>query len=71
MISRILLTIGMPASSDMVGGMVARIHKLPSSSVGRNSEPRRDPTNPDTTRKISPIATVNFRWASDQRSTGV
>ena len=41
---RILLTIGMPASSDMVGGIVARIQRLPSSSAGRKfrAEPRRD-----------------------------
>ena len=38
---RIWSTIGMPASSDIVGGIVARIHRLPSSSAGRNSVPSR------------------------------
>ena len=53
-ISRILLTIGMPASSDMVGGIEARIHRLPSSSVGRNSLPSRDPRKPDDDEKDQP-----------------
>ena len=60
-ISRILLTNGMPASSDMVGGMVARIHRLPSSSVGRNSLPSREPTKTLTRRKTPPIAIVILR----------
>ena len=70
-ISRIRLTIGMPASSEMVGGIDARIHRLPSSSVGRNSLPSREPRKPLTPRKTSPIAIVIGLLSSDQRSTGV
>ena len=50
-ISRILLTSGMPASSDMVGGIAARIQRLPSSSAGRNSLPSREPSKPLTSEK--------------------
>ena len=41
-ISRILPVASVPASSDIVGGIAARIQKLPSSSAGRNSLPSRD-----------------------------
>ena len=39
------------ASSDMVGGMVPRIQRLPSSSAGRNSVPSRGIKNPTRARK--------------------
>jgi hypothetical protein len=44
----------------MVGGMVARIHRFPSSSVGRNSLPSREPRKKLNARKTSPIAIVVF-----------
>ena len=37
---------GSPASSPMVGGIEARIHKLPSSSAGKNSLPSHSVSNP-------------------------
>src|SRR5262245_41537857 len=40
-ISRSLFVTGMPASSDIVGGIVTRIQRLPSSRCGRNSVPSR------------------------------
>src|SRR5215468_6199146 len=63
--------IGMPASSDMVGGMDALIHRFPSSSVGKNSLPNLDPTTALAARKIIPAAIVILRLLSDQRSAGV
>ena len=44
---------GMPASSEMVGGMEARIHRLPSSSAGRNSVPSRVARSPLSARKTT------------------
>ncbi len=41
--ARIAATVSMPASRVMVGGITARIHMLPSSSLGRNSVPSRTP----------------------------
>ena len=61
----------MPASSDMVGGIVARIHRLPSSSVGKNSLPSRDPRKRLKAKKTTPIAIVIPVFRKDQRSTGV
>ena len=52
-ILRMRATVSMPASSAMVGGMVARIHMLPSSSFGRNSVPSRMPRIPQTIRKAA------------------
>ena len=46
-ISRILVTDGIAASSEMVGGIEARIHRLPSSSAGRNSVPSRGASSAD------------------------
>ena len=43
----------MPASSVMVGGITARIQRLPSSSFGRNSVPSRAPSRPQTSRKAA------------------
>ena len=63
--------IGSPARSDMVGGMVARIHRLPSSSDGRNSLPSLEPRNRLSTRKASPITIVMALFCNDQRRTGV
>ena len=40
---RMRATVSMPASRVMVGGITARIHMLPSSSLGRNSVPSRAP----------------------------
>ena len=42
-----------PASSPMVGGIDARIHRLPSSSAGRNSLPSRVTRNADGDQKNS------------------
>jgi hypothetical protein len=55
--------IGIPALSDIVGGMDARIQRLPSSSVGKNSLPSRDPMTPLPTRKSAPSAMVIVRFA--------
>ena len=69
MMSRICATVSMPASRLMVGGITARIHILPSSSLGRNSVPRRAPSTPHTTRNAAPIAAdhagVPHRQAED------
>ena len=60
----------MPASSDMVMGIEARIQKLPSSSAGRNSDPRKLIRTPINTRKPQPNATTSLRRDSAQLSTG-
>src|SRR6516225_9549158 len=60
----------MPASSVIVGGNEARIQRLPSSRVGRNSPPSSEPTNPQATRNITPSTTVILRLFRDQWSTG-
>ncbi len=51
--------LGSPASSDIVGGMEARIQRLPSSSAGRNSLPRREQQARSATRKPTPTATMS------------
>ena len=48
MMSRMRATLSMPASSVIVGGSMARIHMLPSSSFGRNSVPSRAPSTPQS-----------------------
>ena len=50
-ISRIFVTAGMAASSDMVGGIDARIQRLPSSRAGRNSVPEPRDQKPDRRQK--------------------
>ena len=70
-ISRILRVASVPASSEMVGGIEARIQKLPSSSAGRNSLPSRLAASVEIARKIAPTITASFTLPSAQRSTGV
>ena len=61
----------MPASSEMVGGMVARIHKLPSSSAGKNSLPSRVSRKPTNSEERDADGEHHgVRWPSDQRSSG-
>lgn len=60
----------MPASSDMGMGIEARIQKLPSSSAGRNSDPRKLIRPPINTRKPQPNATTSLRRDSAQLSAG-
>ena len=69
-ISRMRSTTGMPASSEIVGGIVARIHRLPSSRVGRNSPPSRGASTPATARNATPIATTIARCDNAQCRTG-
>ena len=52
---RIAATVSCPASSVMVGGITARIQRLPSSSLGRNSVPSRAPKKTTTIRKATAI----------------
>src|SRR5258707_6325958 len=53
---RIFATVSIPASSVMVGGITARIQRLPSSSLGRNSVPSRNPRLRHSTRNNAAMA---------------
>ncbi len=70
MIRRISLTGASPASSEMEVGMVARIHKLPSSSFGKNSRPSERVHSAQTTTRIAMPPKVISRFASASRMTG-
>mmetsp|Transcript_5519 Transcript_5519/g.13316 ORF Transcript_5519/g.13316 Transcript_5519/m.13316 type:complete len:204 (-) Transcript_5519:6144-6755(-) len=70
MILRIRLAIWVPASSEMVGGMDARIHRLPSSSAGRNSLPSWLVSTTMPIKKAAAKPHIQRTWARDQRSTG-
>ena len=67
---RMAATVSCPASSVMVGGITARIQRLPSSSFGRNSVPSRAPSTPTTIRKAAAIVAAirAFRTASGSRA---
>jgi hypothetical protein len=69
-ISRIRVTDGIAASSEMVGGIDARIHRLPSSSAGRNSVPRRGASIAVKMRNAIPNATISLRWVSEKCRAG-
>ena len=70
-ISRIFCVGTVPASKVMVMGMAARIHKLPSSRAGKNSEPNRLPKMAQTNKKTAPMPTMKRRFLSDQCRAGV
>ena len=70
MVLRIAATVSCPASSVMVGGITARIQRLPSSSLGRNSVPSRAPSTPTMNRKANAIIARDSRIANRQRQQG-
>ncbi len=70
MIRLIAFTRPSPASSDTEVGMVARIHRLPSSSFGRNSNPSERVHSAHTTSSTAIPPSVSKRLASARRISG-
>jgi len=61
----------LPSSSETEGGIVARIHRLPSSRWGRNSSPSERPaTIASASSRAAPL-NVTTVFASANSSTGV
>jgi hypothetical protein len=66
-VARMPETVGLPSSSEMVPGMVARTQRLPSSSVGRNSAPRCESTRMASATSTAAMTSANSRAAMARR----